>query len=557
MGDRIKHKLGSSKSVESVNTDFQMGISLEAKQKLLPSTDINKVLDVGEVFNNERQSSSCYRLLGTIKTLFSNVLFDVSASNNVTTNTLASFNRTEFRDKSNPSNSTTNDVEDLTFIDSARENLVEQNGWFGFINPDKLGSSCNFLDMSPGRELFELTPKNNVNWGIKITYPFEKKQTPGDITDGGLLIINLSPGVIGDKPVTLLYTPVKHNLSPGDSVRISGLVPSAINNDYTVQRIGDDTGNLKDYVFVINTNPNTTTLGINPRMSRIVAGEQSTYYFRMFKSLTIDNDYEMYQLAFAKTLFTDKVPQFTFNNNIDVSGLVDNLGRPLSELYLTFIKTDNNGFSVVKSGLDMPNISAIGNNTKLPDIRRIHNGPTPVTHKPLEPGVKVTDTLFYGDVAEYNKFEVKETILGEVNHRFNRILRDTPVNIPTGTNLSPAYEGYFYKAHHIIQIRHFSNYIEQGDATVIGIPDYAEYLPDGRILWRDLLSIGFNDGYPKTLDYPFLNGCHYIHQNYCLNLRRQDPFNNFGLFYDKPPFPPVGVSLEENNITVNNGGDDC
>ena len=51
-------------------------------------------------------------------------------------------------------------------------------------------------------------------------------------------------------------------------------------------------------------------------------------------------------------LFEDN---FFGTEDIDVSELTDNLNRPLSELYLTIIKTDSNGlFSRVSSGIETP-----------------------------------------------------------------------------------------------------------------------------------------------------------------------------------------------------------
>jgi hypothetical protein len=118
------------------------------------------------------------------------------------------------------------------------------------------------------------------------------------------------------------------------------------------------------------------------------------------------------------------------------------------------------------------------------------------------------------------------------------------------------YEGNFYKPHYKIEIREFSNYIEQGDSSTIGIPDYAEDLGDGRFIWRDLLDIGFSDTRDKPLDYPFLNGTHYIHQNYCVALRRQDPFAKYGLFYSTFPRDQIGDVMTD-KFVVNNKENAC
>ncbi len=175
---------------------------------------------------------------------------------------------------------------------------------------------------------------------------------------------------------------------------------------------------------------------------------------------------------------------------------------------------------------------------------------------------------YYGDLVEYNKNEVKETILAEVSHRFNTLNRETSapldyVNsvgsnppLTTHINLGPRQEGYFYKAHNLIKIREFSSYVEQGDKFTEGMPNYAVNLGDGRYLWRDLLDIGFNESNDKPLDYPFLNGSHYMYENYCFYLRRQDPFNDWGLFWSTFPNDPIGNKITD-KFTSNSEDDDC
>jgi hypothetical protein len=39
--------------------------------------------------------------------------------------------------------------------------------------------------------------------------------------------------------------------------------------------------------------------------------------------------------------------------------------------------------------------------------------------------------IFYGDLVEFNKYEVKETILGEIDTRFNTKIEETPVILIT------------------------------------------------------------------------------------------------------------------------------
>lgn len=408
------------------------------------------------------------------------------------------------------------------------------------------------------------------NWDITITYPSNSADTA--MTVGGLLMFDKITATVSQRQMIALGTPVKHNLEKGDIVRITG---TNFDGDYTVQRRGLDNGDLIDYYFVIDLNPSGPLLGTNSKMKKVINGQESVYYWRIFSkiktrtaSVIETDDYEVYPLAFANNIYNDSVSQVVFNEDIDVSDLTDNLGRPLSELYLSIIKTEGddvngpfNGFTDVKSGIEIPYMSEIqatnsqAFKTVIPDIRRIHDGITSPTlsHSPLEFNVNIGLNGFFGDVVEYNKFRCKETILGEVHHRFNTTDRVGNGSVAQG----PRQEGYYYKAHHQIRIRNFSPYIEQGDLSTDGIPDYAEDLGDGRWLWRDLLSIGYNEGQEDPVNYPFLNGAHYIHQNYCITLKRQDPFGYFGLYYSALVDSDPSGDINGDNFTTNQADDVC
>jgi hypothetical protein len=108
----------------------------------------------------------------------------------------------------------------------------------------------------------------------------------------------------------------------------------------------------------------------------------------------------------------------------------------------------------------------------------------------------------------------------------------------------------------LIKIREFSDYIETGVLGLDEIPNYATDMGDGRYNWRDFLDIGFNETDNKALDYPFTNGSHYIYQNFQFQIRRQDPFNLWNLFYTKYPSDPIGQSIT-NKFNVNTTDNDC
>jgi hypothetical protein len=595
--ERTKQRLGNQNSKESVNTNTYLSINLEGKERLLPNNEINHIIDVAEQFNKERQSCSFYKILGTINPTVSNCLFNLTDSSNQDAFTYAVFNTLTFLSRSYPQDFDLNDDEDLTYSKSIDYYLKEKDGWFGYYDPIISGNSlCNFFDMEPKRERFSFLldynpyqSTNNLdsvkNWELTITYP-SSSVTAHTMVQNGLLIIDVKDITVSTRDMLAFGVACKHNLSSGDIISLNGITGLA-NGQYTVYSVGLENGDLKDNYFVIDS-PNNASITANSRMSKIVDGKSVNYYFRIFTKIKTKSspvietdDYETYQAGFSENFFNDPIVQFVFNEEIDVSNLKDNLGRPLSELYLTILKTSsNNLFTSVKSGIEVPYIANLNNSDviphllQIPVIQKIHNGGNlPYTsHVPLETfqssGLPNT---FYGDIVEYNNTTLLETVLADIQHRFNTFNRQQNDSIQeyisTTTdigqtaqqrtlNLGPRQEGYYYKAHHIIKIRDFSNYIEIANNLIDEVPSYATLKEDGTYTWRDLLSIGFNDGEIKTLDYPFLNGSHYRYQNYCFNLKRQDPYAQWGLLYTNFPSDATGDRITD-RFTVKSSDDVC
>lgn len=544
--DRIKHKLHKEDSANAVNVDTNLNINVVQNNKLLPYDDITKVLNVGEQFQKERMNSSNYRFIFTITSLFSNVLTNVGTTT-ADTKTLLYFGNKYFTEDKGvflyEDFSTDIDVINA----SIKDNLIENNGWLGYYVPawdETSNKKCQFVDLKPERAEFDLTPTGNTkNWDFFLTYP-HRKDDKNYLIDGGILIINISTSVVNNQSLKLLTTPIKHGLQRNDIIRISGV-------DYTVVKLGLDDNSSQEYNFVINLSDTSSDVTISDRFKRVENGMVSQYYARIFKVISDINDYEIFPIAFSKNIFSDKVNQIIFNTDLDVSQYKDNLGRPLSEIYLTMIKTNESDslFDTISSGVDIPFFDIVLDK-HIGDIRRIHNVSTwlPETHTPIENDLSVNNTEFYGDIVEYNPYLVKEVILCEINHRFSTKDRNT--------NKRP--EGYFYKPHHLVKIREWSSFVEQGDSSVFNVPSYAEDLGDGRLLWRDLLDIGFTDGQEEVIDYPFLNGSHYIHTNVVVGTKRQDPFNLYGLYYSIAPRDWFGKRHNTtNHLTKNINTNGC
>ena len=404
--------------------------------------------------------------------------------------------------------------------DAINNNLMEENGWFGFVNKSSViakknenkkwvdegfnkvinnRESCEFIDMYPDRTLFSFNPKYNpyrhrpeYNWDLFLTYPYENDYNNALIS-GGLLIksIELAFNSVGRR-IVLFSTYIKHNLSIGTAFnlyigenKVENILVNSLGNVkkedeehyfYTTQtdiisqilgnneEIDDDTDNDE-------INKQIKDTGATFRLKHIVNGYESEYYIRKFKKLpnlnkivnkedelTLDKSYcvnefeewikdkpndfdkEQYQLAFSSTIYNDNNTQVTWTDGINIDNLLDNRGRPLTEIYLTIMKCNKgydawyNGREVANSdieyshcfgdvswGFDLlsaKNEEEIILQEKLHDVKLIHNVNEDI----------VNDAEFNGDIVEYNVTTCNEIILEDCYFRFNTYLRENPVN---------------------------------------------------------------------------------------------------------------------------------
>ena len=580
--NRVRYKLNKNKSKTSINLDANNSISLISETKILPANEFTHIVNEVEQFNKEREESKRYRLISTINPLISNVLFNIKSDevpedfglepSNKDLSVFKSygweiFNKKLFKQDILKSQASFGG-EDFIFEEAIKKHLTEVNGWFGFYDPDKTkASDCSFYEMEPTSKRFEFNNNVNKNWDLTVTYPFENDDSHY-LVKNGLLITTINRREFGGRNLIALGTAVKHNLIAGDRVRISNMPDSALNGDYDVLGLGLDNGDYMNNFFVIELSSDdanvNSIININfggARMKRLYYGHETRYYLRKFKKVNtypskkmIENDdYELFPLGFSKTLYNDSLFQVIFNEDIDISGLKDNLGRPVTEMYITILKTNSNGvFTNVVDGFDLINIEGNvkvnGVSSNLCNIRKMHtldvnnvNKPF-VSHTPFDTNVNIDDTIFYGDLVEFSPYEYKETILSEVMHRFNTIDRENNVKIDIVDNAERdenkrkkiiegnRCEGYIYKPHHRIVLREYSNYVEQGDDSILNMPDYKFTIAPNTYLWRDLTPFG-SSSTEKSLDYPFVNGCHYIYNNIMFPVKRQDPFGVFDLYY--------------------------
>ena len=367
----------------------------------------------------------------------------------------------------------------LTFQEAVQQNLLLRNGWYGFVNEGSIeipngklsgiyvnkimnnNKACEVYNMYPDISLFSFVPKYNKyqqrkesNWDYCLTYPyFSDKNMFKTINNekDGILIISSGTSYMSNETYHWYETKLPHNLSVGDYVRLY----TAPNNfkRMRVDKIGDvNNGNQKN-IFMVNFNGKSVPQATY--IKKDAMGLECKYYFRVFKKLRnidgTDFKSDLSRQAFGENIYGDRIAQLTFLDTINLDNLVDNIGRPLSEIYLTIVKRNkgwekwykNNKnyigedieyshcFGPVTCGLDLSATETDYN------VHKLHNklsNPTLPTPKPIvkykekegedETEITIDDEFFYGDIVEFNPYTFDETVISNVYYRFNTAQRE-------------------------------------------------------------------------------------------------------------------------------------
>ena len=372
--------------------------------------------------------------------------------------------------------------------------------------------SCEFIDMYPDRSLFSFNPKYNkfkhrpeYNWNICLTYPYKNDYGHPvvrslDGNTNALKVYKVKKTISTDGADILLFqTYTKHGLKRGDDIFIYYSNRNDKNyvkyeNSVRITNVGDLNKSNDEYFFYINDMTLSEVVDIENdefRITKIINGVESNYYIRLFKKIPnfkfrhenltydigidkdkfnefveenafengkmINFDKEQYQLAFSSTIYNDNITQITFTDNIDVEHIVDNYGKPLTDIFVTIIK-NNKGYKEWYEDSDYKNDNIeyshcfgkvtgglkyydgdSGNKeikAQMSDVRLINNIGC-FDSKSLKQlldefddkdEITIDDDLFPGDIVEFNGNEVIENILDDVYFRFNTAQRELDIS---------------------------------------------------------------------------------------------------------------------------------
>lgn len=567
--DTTKIVLGSKRFQGSIDTDLLINVTLDATGKEMEEFDRNVVVNLAQVFDDERQSSSIMRPSAEIDFLFHNAYSG--------TTSLGNLNYTPF-------------TNNLFYVNA--ENSFGSVNWSGYpqyfefdmIRTDNnvSGYTTNSGTTSPHVEFFNKSA-TTYNWTQYISYAFENDynktlqyyRTPTNTltwqSGNGIPFYIINPFFMNGRKLISFVCPVEHNLSEGEFVEldITGWNGYNGNKVFQVYSLGNDSFGSEKFIFNIFNNGftgNSFSNSSEGTFKRIIdinnsAETKSIYYVRKNKIITDISDTILTNAAFEQNIFNNKrqyeysslTPDTTakitkkegcqsyllsFSRDIDISLYRDNLNRPITELYFTIINRGYFGWFNKPMNTSVPASPALREGYKfnlefgvspywslLNQSVNKTNIPTNSYNRTLNGNqftfyyneiLKSGDTID-GDYCEFNQFEQKERVISEIYHKFvynndlfviDYIYNANPINL---INIIPNPQGYYYQPHHKLQLRVYSNYLEEGTIeNVDGCPDYSYYSNyKDSLIWRDIYTYGFIDDEGYGVDYPFANGTHY------------------------------------------------
>lgn len=260
-------------------------------------------------------------------------------------------------------------------------------------------------------------------------------------------------------------------------------------NKYLTKSGSDNT----KYYIINNKYVNLDDKAQNISYKKVVNGVECDYYVRVFEkvpnfknaSAVTSSEYDIYKndseliheyqdkkydfeshvsrLAFAKNIYGDDVGEIVFTDDIDISNLIDNLGRPISTLYIMFFKSNKGykewyGFhpqddkknidinsdnvtyshcfgmltcgyetsdeSICNSDIDsIYTINNIGESSQGISISKLNKGRDDYYYD-TEIAYDV-DKKFYGDICCYDGYNIVEESIQPIMHRFNTAQRES------------------------------------------------------------------------------------------------------------------------------------
>lgn len=558
--------------------DLNQQLSLESSESLMRLGDRDIVLDLEKLFNKERQDSNEYKIFGKMKMVFRNMYSGSTDYNYLRERLYLS------GDGSDGVFTGFLPYDEFAFL---RRDLYRQV-------TSNTGTTSTF---APSVSYVGSLDHTNVtamsapyhNWNIYLSYVYSGNSQysmiytlSGTTKTEGNNILHFQSGhgipfrvSNSDGYYYELTSPIEHGMNEGEYISLSGVsyTGTQISRTYRIDSVGNENYNSEKYVINISKSQFTTqNLGLGTNIlftgKRVLditnlSGTTSNYYVHLHKTLTSVDDYILDYSGFEspifehekKLLFENSANEndvlvernrpeavlFDFKNTFTLSGITNNLGYTPTEVYLTAIYKNGNGFfnyphksgfkfNFHNSWIDEHFSGTTHNETSLGSGTTFtKDGHTFVSGNSLPIGTSGLTGAF----VEYNKKELKERIICESVHKltnpttiFNHGQNGdvTGFSGATSNNLF----GLYYHPHHRIKLRELSPYIENVSTNQIyDLPENAIYDADEKMWrYRDVYEHGYIDTDGNGTNHPFVNGQHYVRADINFYLKNERYYTN-------------------------------
>lgn len=539
---KILKSSARNKITPDLDQEIKIGINQDFQQQV--EYDRTKDLNLFELYQKERQKSTTFRPLTKITFLF---------ENSYTGNCIY----TPYKNNLYYSNALENAI---TFQSNSNNPWqgYPQYSEFQFIRTDNningytqgLGGQISFVNKSA----------NTYNWSYYLTYPCQNADRILYCDDANSSInwtwnaydgipFVIEPNSLYGSNVVSFRCPMDHGLSVGEFVKLT--INYNGTDTFQVQSLGNQNAGSEEYIFnLLNVGYTGTTFlnnttGTFKRMINTSdpMGTESQYYIRLHKVLAQVEDSVFVNAGFEKNIFGKKVRYekaaltpngqnrasvkegndvytLSYNKDIELGGLRDNLFRPVTQLFTSFAWKGYLGWTI-------SNNSQLKDGYKfnLPLINQQPSGWWDATNTLSNSSftknsytvnaqqfnyinnISVGD-LITGDFCEFNRVTQVERVVSPNYHKFTF---NSNYFYGTGFGNQQNQLGYLYQAHYPMTIRVFSTSLSEEPYTnIASVPDYSSWLNfTSSLVWRDIYDYGYIDSEGFGVDYPFLNGAHY------------------------------------------------
>lgn len=569
--EKKKIILPTKRFFKAEEEDLDLRLNLDSSENLMRLGDRDIVLDIAQLFSDERNDSKNYKLYGKLKMVFRNMYSGSTTYEPLQKNLYLS------GDGSDNNFGGFLAYNELAFLrnDVLREIYVPLSGTTPTFGTTTILTGTT----NTGHTITTPITAPYKNWNIYVSYvhghntQFPMKYSLSGTSAGETISFTSGDGI----PFRLSYSggsyyeltsPVEHGMKAGEFVVLSGLTltGNASGRTFTIDSIGNEVYNSDKYVInilksqiVTGTTIPLLTVGKRCLNRNDITGTTSQYYVHQHRTLTDSTDYILDKIGFESPIWEDERKLLVENSSGDndvlvernrmesliydfkeplvLTGITNNLGYTPTDVYLTVIYRNSNGyfnyppkvgwkFNFHNTWLDNHFSGTTSIDTNITTTSFTKSGFTFYSGNPISLGT----TGLTGAYVEYNKNELKERIISEAFHKITNPIATFNHGQTTGsTNASSSnLEGLYYQPYYRIKLKELSPYVETAKTNdIINLPENTLYFEkEGLWKWRDLYDHGYIDPDGYGVNHPFINGIHYVKNDINFYLRNERFFQN-------------------------------